>query len=397
MELRVGVISPQDWKLSSPVDLSEEVHERLGASFIALRARADAATAWLCRQFDLQAGRFRGDYVVGETSHMVVSVANLLVPWQLMAAYDRTHDADLFDIAVRAVSWFYQNCVETHRRSLFAGGVYEQNVISTRRTAESVTTFLGLWARTDSEQWLARALQGGRYLIQARRHDFATGYAPPSHRWLAWGADGWGEVTEALLLLANACEDDLWFNEALYWGERAVGLQSENGAFYPLNGEYYNSGLVAAAIRALVMLHQVTARHDFAWVATNYAGWHRRHQLDEGGWPLTVDGDGNIVMPAVSAGDVADIAIALLHLHYITQDTKYLDMAYRAMRYILTRQAMPGSEHTHVDGPGVRGGFWAWDPYHNYTLSTFATAQSTRALWWILDYWHTYLSGERNT
>ncbi|MBN1285843.1 MAG: hypothetical protein JXB47_10630 [Anaerolineae bacterium] len=379
VSVRIGVISPQDWGLPAAAGLSGKIYAPLGVAWAELAARADAATRWLGRNFDAH-------------------TAGLVPAWQLMAAYDRAPAAALLDAAVRAATRFYDRRVEARRTSIFAGGAYEAPgaTISTPRTAEAVITFLGLAARTGEAHWLARAEQSGRYLIQARRHGFATGCAPAARRWFDRGVDSWGRVVEALLLLAEAGEDLLWFDEALRWGERAVTMQEEHGAFYLIDGDYYSSSLVADEIRALVMLYQATAQYNFLWVGSNYADWHVRRQAANGAWPMTLDRDGHVVMPTVASADVADIAAALLHLHYVTQDAKYFDAACRALRYTLGRQITPDD-----DPPGAAGGFWAWDPYHDYALSSGAAAHGARAFWWMIDYWHTYLSssttGEQDT
>ena len=48
---------------------------------------------------------------------------NLIAPWQLLAAYDRYHDARLLDMARRAAEWFYRRHVVDHPMSVVAGGV----------------------------------------------------------------------------------------------------------------------------------------------------------------------------------------------------------------------------------------------------------------------------------
>lgn len=124
MDLHLGVISPQDWGLPDTAEPSTEPIPALGASEADLAARARHATEdWLPQQFDAQAGAFYGYFRVPDGYHEPPQTANLIAPWHLLAAYDRTGEAHLLDMAARAAAWFYAHHVVDHPMAVVAGGV----------------------------------------------------------------------------------------------------------------------------------------------------------------------------------------------------------------------------------------------------------------------------------
>jgi hypothetical protein len=391
-----GVISPQDWGLPPATNPPETVLEELGVSLAELEARARAATyEWLPGQFDEEAGAFHGYYRATDHHQESPQTVNLIAPWQLLAAYDRYHDPRLLEMALRSATWFYARYVVTHPMSIVAGGVRDALVsdqVWTKFAAEEAITCLGLFARTGERAWLERALQSGRYLIQARRHSFAPRYSLPSGRWVASGWDSWGRAVEANLLLWRACsEEQRSLDEAVLWGNHALSIQAADGAFYLIDGEYYNTDLAADELRALTLLHEVTGRDDFLQAACRFADWHLHTQMPSGAWPLTTDRDGNVVVPTIGPGDAPNIGIALLRLYHVTRDQRYLEAAYRTLRYSLSVQATPSSAHPYTDDDKVRWGFWSWDPYYDYTLSGDQSTHLARGMWFLIDYWCAHL------
>lgn len=390
MKLRFGVISPQDWGL--PV-ASEPPKTPLpeGLAWDDLQARARAATTdWLLRQFDEDAGAFHGYYRVPDGYREPPQTVNLIAPWQLLAAYDRWHDARLLALATRAAEWFYRQHVVDHPMSVVAGGVRDgvaTDHLWTKFAAEQVITCLGLHARTGERVWFDRAVQSGRYLIQARRHGCAPRYALSTGQWLALGWDSWGRAVEANLLLWQADGDPRWRDEAVLWGEHALSLQAADGCFYLIDGEYYNTDLAADELRALILLHEVTGREEFRRAARAFAEWHLAHQRADGAWAMTTDRDGNVVVPTVGPGDVPNLAIALLRMHAVIGDPRYLDAACAALRYSLSQQVTPESGHPYADREAAQWGFWSWDPYYDYTQSADQATHHARGMWFLVDYW----------
>ncbi|MBN1203242.1 MAG: hypothetical protein JXJ20_15445 [Anaerolineae bacterium] len=397
MNLQPGVISPQDWGLPVAASPSTAPLDELGISPADLDARARAATYnWLLNQFDPETGAFYGHYRVPDHTFEPPQTVNLIAPWQLLAAYDRYQDAQLLDMAQRAAGWFYAHHVVDHPMSIVAGGVRDgvaTDHVWTKFGAEEVITCLGLFARTGDPVWLDRALQSGRYLVQARRHGCAPRYDLSSGEWLSRGWDSWGRVIEANLLLWRANDDSRWQREAIRWGEYALTIQAKDGAFYLIDGEYYNTDLAADELRALTLLYEVTARDDYLQAACRFADWHLATQTASGAWPLTIDRDDNIVMPTVGPGDVPNIAIALLRLYHVTRDRRYWEAACRAVRYSLNVQVTPDSDHPYKDNQTALWGFWSWDPYYDYTQSADQSTHHARGMWFLLDYLHTFPTG----
>ncbi len=396
--MQFGVISPQDWGFPPATALPDRPITELGVSLLELEARAKNATYdWLLKQYNEETAAFHGFYRAHDKYREFCQTVNLIAPWQLLAAYDRYHDPHLLDLAQRAATWFYERHVVTHPMSVVAGGVRDGEAtdeVWTKFTAEEVITCLALFQRTNLRPWLERAAQSGRFLIQARRHHFAPRYSLSSGKWMGRGWDSWGRVVEALWLLWRACGEDHWRDEALLWGEHALDIQATDGAFYLIDGEYYNTDLAADELRALTLLHEWTGRADFLQAACRFADWHVVRQTDRGAWALTVDCDGNEVMPIVGPGDVPNIGISLLHLYHATRDSRYLDSVYKAARYSLSIQATPDSGHPYLDDDLVRWGFWSWDPYYDYTLSGDQSTHHVRGLWFLVDYLCTSLENK---
>jgi len=391
MKLQLGVISPQDWGLPVTAHPSEEPIEGLGAAPAELDRRARAATVeWLARQFDPAVGAFHGHYRAPDEYFEPPQTVNLIAPWQAIAAYDRTGDANLLDMAERAAEWFYRWHVVDHPMAVVAGGVRDgvaADHLWTKFAGEEALTCLALHRRTGKAVWLDRAVQSGRYLIQARRHGFAPRFSLSRDQWIDHGWDSWGRAVEALLLLDQTVPGAAWRDEALRWGEHGLAIQAADGAFYLIEGDYYNTDLAADELRALVYLHELTGRADFLDAARAFADWHLRWQLASGAWPLTVDRDGNVVMPTVGPGDVPNIGIALLRLHAVTRQQAYLAAALRALRYSLGVQVIPGSAHPFSDRPNAQWGFWSWDPPYDYTMSADQSTHHARGMWFVIDYW----------
>ena len=255
MSLQFGVISSQEWSLPVAVAMDAKPLSELNVSWAEIERRARAATyEWLASQFDEESGAFYGHFRVPDGYLEPPQTVNLIAPWQALAAYDRYQDSAFLTMATRAAEWFYERHVVDHPMSVVAGGVRDgvaADQIWTKFSAEEVITCLGVYSRTHEPVWLERAQQSGRYLIQARRHGFAPRFALDATMWLASGWDSWGRVVEANLLLWDVLDDSSWLEEAVLWGEHGLGIQHEDGSFYLIDGEYYNTDLAADELRAL--------------------------------------------------------------------------------------------------------------------------------------------------
>ncbi len=389
--MNIGVISPQDWGLPVAMATSKDVIPELGVSpaEIEYRIRANVYE-WLPRQFDEEEGAFHGFYRAPDRHLDFPQTVNLIAPWELLAAYDRYGDEELLTMARRAADWFYGHFVISHPMSVVAGGVRDglaTHEVWTKFASEFVILSLGLHRRTDDDTWLERAIQSGRYLIQAARHGHAPKYDLNTGRWVGqdFGWQSFGRAIEACLLLAQATDDDSWQERALDWGRFGLSIQADDGCFYLIDKEYYNTDLAADELRGLTFLYELSAENAFLRSAQAFADWHLRCQQENGAWPLTIDRDGNVVMPVVGPGDIPNIGIALLRLAHVTGEKRYREAACRCFRYTLSVQAIPGSDHPYLDDPHVRWGFWSWDPYYDYTMSGDQSTHHVRGLMFFLD------------
>jgi hypothetical protein len=390
--MKIGLISPQDWGLSPAPTTSTAAIPGLGVSPAELERRIYGATYdWLPRQFDAPAGAFYGFYRAPDRTFEPPQTVNLIAPWQLLATYDHYGDAALLERATLAADWFYRQFVMTHPMSVAVGGVFESHTsqeLWTKFAAEYALLSLGLHARTGDAVHLTRARQSAGFLVQSARHCFAPRYDVKSGRWLELGWQSFGRAVEAYLLLAAVTGEARWHDQARAWGELGLSLVAPDGGLYLIDGEYFNTDIAADELRAFTFLYEVTGEARFLAGAEAFAGWLLAHQRADGAWPLTIDRDGNVVVPTVGPGDMPNIAIALFRLHAVTGHNRYLDAAKRTLAYALTLQVLPGSDQPYADDPNVQWGFWSWDPAYDYTLSGDQATHHVRGFLFALDYLH---------
>lgn len=383
-----GFISPQDWGLRPAGDNIQRWLE-LGIAADEWEERARKATyEWLLRNWQDDKGAFAGHCRVGEGCYEAPQLTNLIAPWQFMAAYDRYGDADLLQKAARAAHWMYDQMVETHPMSVVVGGVRDSwcpNEVWTKFTAEFVLLNLGLYVRLQDGEFMRRAMQSTRFLMQAELHGHAPKFNLREQEWVTRGWQSFGRIIEAYLYLHQVTEDYQWLGRALAWGEYSLTLQAPDGAFYLINEEYYNTDLAADELRALTYLYEKTRLPQFLSAAQRFADWHLKMQRADGAWLLTIDRFSNPVSEYVGPGDVPNIAIALLRLHRVTGEPRYLSSALKGMRYALSQQVIPGCEHPYADDERALWGYWSWDPYYDFTLSADQSTHHVRGMMFLLD------------
>jgi hypothetical protein len=388
----IGVISPQDWGLDvyKPSGDQPVLSTSFSPAEMERRIRINLFD-WLPNQWDPTVGACYGFYRAPDGYREPPQTVNLIASWQLMAAYDRFEDESLLEHARQALDFYRRQFVVSHPMSIVAGGACDGVARSeawTKFTAEFVIGALGLYNRKAGEDWLEQARAGGRFLLQAARHGFSPRYHLDSGRWdgVDFGWDSWGRVIEASLLLFHTTGEKTWLDLARRWGEHALSIQSEDGCFYLIDGEYYNTDLAADELRGLAFLHEITGEQSYLVAAELFAGWHLKYQRPDGSWSMTVDRDGNVVVPTVGPGDMPNIAIALLRLHQLTGRDDFLASALRAIEYSLSRQVLPEKGGPYSDDPSVMGGFWSWDPAYDYSLSADQATHHVRGMMFLLDY-----------
>jgi uncharacterized protein YyaL (SSP411 family) len=391
-KMKIGVISPQDWDL--PV---YHVSER-GAVFPAEISPAELEWRirlnvfdWLPRQWDSAAGAFYGFYRAQDGFREPPQTVNLIASWQLMATYDRFGDENLLKQAAQALDFYRQHFTISHPMSVVAGGARDgaaPSEVWTKYTAEYVIGALGLAIRKAGTEWLEQAEAAGRFLIQAARHGYSPRYHLDTGRWdnLDFGWDSWGRVVEACLLLAQETSKARWLELAKQWGEHGLEIQAADGGFYLIDNEYYNTDLAADELRGLAFLFEQTGDQRYLQAAERFADWHLVRQRSNGSWSLTIDRDGNVVVPTVGPGDIPNLAIALLRLHHLTGRQDLLTAALRAIEYSLSMQILPEQSEPYASDPAILGGFWSWDPFYDYSVSADQATHHVRGMMFLLDY-----------
>jgi hypothetical protein len=390
--MKIGVISPQDWGLPVYQAAASDKVFPGGISQAELERRIRLNLFdWLPRQWDSNAGAFYGFYRAQDGFREPPQTVNLIASWQLMAAFDRFGDESLLKQAAQALDFYRQHFTVSHPMSVVAGGARDgaaPSEVWTKYTAEYVIGALGLASRKAGEGWLEQAEAGGRFLLQAARHGFAPRYRLDTGRWdsLDFGWDSWGRVVEACLLLSQQIEESRWLDLAQRWGEHGLSTQSLDGGFYLIDSEYYNSDLAADELRGLAFLFELTDDRRYLRAAERFADWHLAHQKSNGSWPLTIDWDGNVVVPTVGPGDMPNLAIALLRLHHLTYREDLLAAALRAIEYSLSMQILPEQSGPYAGDPALLGGFWSWDPAYDYSVSADQATHHVRGMMFLLDY-----------
>lgn len=388
--MKIGVISPQDWGLPVASTKSEETIAELGLSPAEMEKRIHAATYhWAHHHFDDAVGAFYGFYSARDKRFEPPQTVNLIAPWQFLASYDHYHDQTLLKKAERATDWFYHHFVVTHPMSVVIGGVRESlpnGELWTKFAAEFVLLNAGLYTRTHKDQYLERARQSAMFLIQSTRYNFAPKYDTQLNVWHKKGWQSFGRVIEAFLVLEDITNEPHWRELALRWGDHGLSLLADDGGLYLIDEDYFNTDIAADELRAYAFLYKLTNRLDFLAAAEKFAGWLLEHQRKDGAWPLTIDRDGNVVVPTVGPGDIPNIAIALLCLYDIIQKDQYRNAAYSALRYSISVQILPDSDQPYSDDPNVQWGFWSWMPYYDYTVSGDQATHHVRGLLFALDY-----------
>ena len=390
--MKIGVISPQDWGLPVYQASQGDVVFPAGISPAELERRIRLNVFdWLPRQWDSIAGAFYGFYRAVDGFREPPQTVNLIASWELMAAFDRFADESLLAQAAQAMHFYRQHFTVSHPMSVVAGGARDgasPSEVWTKYTAEYVIGALGLASRHAEGDWLEQAEAGGRFLIQAARHGFSPRYRLDSGRWDSreFGWDSWGRVVETCLLLTQQTGERSWLELAQRWGEHALEIQAPDGGFYLIDGEYYNTDLAADELRGLAFLFEQTGDRRYLQAAERFADWHLAHQRPNGSWPLTIDRDGNVVVPTAGPGDMPNLAIALLRLHQLTGREDLLAAGLRATEYSLSMQILPEQDGPYVSDPAILGGFWSWDPAYDYSVSADQATHHVRGMMFLLDY-----------
>ncbi|NGP45147.1 hypothetical protein G4V62_09330 [Bacillaceae bacterium SIJ1] len=86
----------------------------------------------------------------------------------------------------------------------------------------------------------------------------------------------------AYLELYGMTGDKNYLEHTIAWGEHGLTLQEEDGNFYLIDGQFWNSDLVAPELRGLLFLYEVTKDEKFLVGAKRFADWLVDHQRADG-------------------------------------------------------------------------------------------------------------------
>jgi len=387
-----AMVSSADWQLDDgPITSGETVVERLGLDYDTLRERCrQAVYSFVNRTFDPQVGAVHHYYEAPTGRYDAFDTGNFLIAMNFLTMYDRYGDVEMLDRAESCYRWAYRNCTEIHPMFSWQGGVrdgFAPHELYVKYTADAFVTALALHARRPHDDFLFHMTQYHSFLKRARQAGFAFTFDTRTYDWKSHGFSwcGFGGPILAYLQAHELLGDSRYLDEAVLWGEYGLSRQAPNGAFYLLDGQFWNSDLTALELRALAMLFTVAgdARHLAA--ARRYADWLLGVQRPDGAWPIGIDDDGEVCAPNVGPGDMPNIALSLLLLHRLTGDPTYLDGAVAAVRYAIGQQvATPDDEY--YDDLNARWGFWSWDPRFDYTLSGDQVVHHVRGIVAVADH-----------
>lgn len=179
----------------------------------------------------------------------------------------------------------------------------------------------------------------------------------------------------------EATGEERYLAEAIEWGNHGLTLQADNGCFYLLDGEFWNSDLTAPEIRGLCFLYEITKEEKYLEAAKGYGDWLIKQQAADGSWPIGIDSDDEVCAPNVGPGDMPNIAMSFIRLHMNTGEERYLEAALQAVRYSISLQAVEDGKYPlYLDDKSVKWGFWSWDPLNDITLSGDQTVHHVRGI-----------------
>jgi len=387
-------VSPENWSLSTPGEEGKgRVKNLLGLNYdeIAKRAR-NAVYEFLERLYDLKEEALYHYYRADNKRLSEKDSGNFLMAVNFLVMFDLLGDEEMLNKARSCYNWAYKNCTEIHPMFTWQGGVrdgFKSNELYVKYTGDAFLSCLSLYARTGEEEYLRHIRQYHSFIKQARKAGFRYKFDTNTYRWIEKGFcwQSFGYPICAYLQFYEMNKETRYLEEAIAWGEHALSLQRENGAFYLIDGEFWNSDLAPVELRALTFLYEATGRVEFLDAARCYADWLVEKQNNDGSWPIGIDRDDEICAPIIGPGDVPNTALSLIRLHMNIATEAYLEAAIKAIRYSISMQALEGGKYSvYLDDPHVKWGFWSWDPLHDCSLSGDQSVHHIRGMLFTANY-----------
>jgi len=380
-------VFPTDWGINRPDDKNPHIKELLSYTLPELETRVkNCVYSFLETLFDEEEQGLRHYYRADKQYYSELDSGNFLMALNYLAIYDMTGDAKLLNRGESCFKWAYNHATETHPMFTWQGGVrdgFKHNELYVKYTGDAFLTCISLYRRTQKPEYLFYIKQFHNFFKQAKRAGFKYKYDTNTYQWsdkgFVWRSFGFPVV--CYIELYEATGEEKYLTEAIAWGNHGLTLQDENGCFYLLDGEFWNSDLTAPEIRGLNFLYEITKEEKYLTAAKRFADWLIVHQGTDGSWPIGIDNDNEVCAPNIGPGDMPNIAMSLIRLHINTSEPKYFDAAVKAVRYSITMQAVEGGKYPlYLDDKSVKWGFWSWDPLHDITLSGDQTVHHIRGI-----------------
>lgn len=380
-------IYPANWGLERPVEDCAKVKELLGHSVKELEERVtNCVYSFLDTLFDEKEQGLRHYYRADKKYYAELDSGNFLMAINYLTMYDMYQDEKMLERAEACFMWAYHHATETHPMFTWQGGVrdgFKSNELYVKYTGDAFLTCVALYRRTKKEDYLFYIKQFHNFFKQAKKAGFKYKYDTNTYQWsdkgFVWRSFGFPVVS--YIELYEATSEERYLKEAIEWGNHGLTLQAENGCFYLLDGEFWNSDLTAPEIRGLCFLYELTKEEKYLNAAKRYCDWLIGQQNADGAWPIGIDADDEVCAPNIGPGDMPNIAMALMRVHMNTGEQKYLDAAVAAIRYSISLQAVEDGKYPlYLEDKSVKWGFWSWDPLHDITLSGDQTVHHVRGI-----------------
>lgn len=380
-------IYPDSWGIARPETESKKVRELLGESVKELENRVTKCVySFLETLFDEKEQGLRHYYRADQKYYSELDSGNFLMAVNYLTMYDMYNDPKMLERAEACFMWAYRNSTEIHPMFTWQGGVrdgFKSNELYVKYTGDAFLTCVALYKRTRKEKYLFYIKQFHNFFKQAKKAGFKYKYDTNTYQWsdkgFVWRSFGFPVVS--YIELYETTGEERYLKEAIEWGDHGLTLQAENGCFYLLDGEFWNSDLTAPEIRGLCFLYELTKEEKYLEAAKKYGDWLIKQQAPDGSWPIGIDSDDEVCAPNVGPGDMPNIAISFIRLHMDTKEEKYLEAALQAVRYSISLQALEGGKYPlYLDDKSVKWGFWSWDPLNDMTLSGDQTVHHVRGI-----------------
>jgi hypothetical protein len=387
-------ISPKEWELPKADEAnSKKISKILGINIDEIEKRCkNAVYGFLDKLYDENEKALHHYYRADRKYISEMDSGNYLMALNYLTMYDRYNDEIMLEKAENCFLWAYRNTTEIHPMFTWQGGVrdgFKPHELYVKYTGDAYITCLGLYQRTKNEEYLFYAKQFHNFMKQAQKAGYKYKFDTNTYSWLEKGFCWWsfGYPVISYLEHFSITKDEDYLKRAIEWGEHGLSLQSDDGSFYLIDGEFWNSDLTAMELRALVFLYEVTKSEKFLNSAKRFAQWLVKNQREDGCWPIGIDREGEICAPNVGPGDTPNIGISFLRLYHVTNNTEYLNTAVKTVSYSLQMQAIKDGRYPYyLDDPHVKWGFWSWEPLYDYSLSGDQSVHHIRGMLFLLDY-----------